>query len=68
MKNPKASKKPLLLADASSPSANPTHDEIAHRAYSIWEEQARPQGQDSAHWFQAESELRQAQEQRAARR
>jgi hypothetical protein len=30
---------------------------IRQRAYSIWEEQGRPQGEDMRHWLQAWQEL-----------
>jgi hypothetical protein len=33
---------------------------IAARAYDIWEQAGRPEGQELEHWFQAESELRQS--------
>lgn len=32
-------------------------DDVARRAYSLWETQGRPHGQDKAHWEQAEREL-----------
>jgi hypothetical protein len=34
-----------------------THDDIARRAYEIWERRGKPQGQDSIIWHQAETEL-----------
>ncbi len=33
------------------------HERIAHRAYRIWEEAGRPEGQDAEHWAAAEAEL-----------
>ena len=30
---------------------------IARRAYELWEQAGRPQGQSAAHWYQAEAEL-----------
>ncbi|HTL72264.1 MAG TPA: DUF2934 domain-containing protein [bacterium] len=39
----------------------PTRDEIAARAYQLWEKDGRKAGQDSKYWFQAENELRMAQ-------
>ena len=30
---------------------------IRERAYTIWEEQGRPDGRDREHWFRAESEI-----------
>lgn len=37
----------------------PSHDEIALCAMSIWIEEGRPEGRDLDHWFRAESRLRQ---------
>jgi len=37
--------------------AGSRHDEIAQRAYEIWERAGRPDGQAAQHWFQAEGEL-----------
>ncbi len=34
-----------------------TPDEVARRAYSLWETQGRPHGLDREHWEQAEREL-----------
>lgn len=31
--------------------------QVAERAYSIWEKEGRPNGQDVAHWLRAEAEL-----------
>jgi hypothetical protein len=42
------------------PPCEPTHDEIALCAMSIWEEEGRPQGRDLEHWLLAEARLRQA--------
>ncbi len=39
-----------------SPASDPeTKDEIAKRAYAIWEEEGRPHGRDYDHWHRAES-------------
>lgn len=35
----------------------PTRDEIAACAYSIWENEGRPAGREIAHWLQAEAHL-----------
>ncbi len=32
-------------------------DEIARKAYRLWEEEGRPEGRDKAHWHQAEQDL-----------
>jgi hypothetical protein len=29
------------------------HDDIATRAYYIWEQEGRPEGRDQEHWFRA---------------
>ncbi len=34
------------------------HDEIARRAYQIWQAAGCPSGRDREHWLQAEAELR----------
>jgi hypothetical protein len=36
----------------------PTHEQIAARAYEIWEAQGRPEGADRENWFEAERQLR----------
>lgn len=33
------------------------HEQVAQRAYRIWEEAGRPEGRDVEHWLSAESEL-----------
>ncbi len=38
--------------------AEPSLDSIALRAYEIWRETGSAHGDDQAHWFQAERELR----------
>jgi len=35
----------------------PTREEIARRAYQIWEQEGQPKGHESAHWLKAEAEL-----------
>ena len=37
----------------------PIHDDIARRAYQLYEERGREHGRDREDWFQAERELRQ---------
>ena len=41
------------------PRPEPTHDDIALCAMSIWEEEGRPQGRELEHWLLAEARLRQ---------
>lgn len=43
---------------AATPRPEPTHDEIALCAMTIWEEEGRPQGRDLEHWLLAETRLR----------
>jgi hypothetical protein len=38
----------------------PSHEDIARRAYQLYEESGRRHGHDQDDWFQAERELRQA--------
>lgn len=49
---------PLLLGNGSR--SEPDRAEIARRAYSLWEQQGRPQDQDLGLWLQAEAQLRQS--------
>jgi hypothetical protein len=35
----------------------PTHDEVARKAYEIYEKEGHPQGRDVQHWLRAESQL-----------
>jgi hypothetical protein len=37
--------------------ARTMREQIAHRAYAIWEKEGRPHGQHEAHWFRAERQL-----------
>ena len=41
------------------PRPEPTHDDIALCAMSIWEDEGRPQGRELEHWLLAEARLRQ---------
>jgi hypothetical protein len=43
-----------------TPSREPTQDEIAACARSIWEAEGRPHGRDLEHWLMAEARLRHA--------
>lgn len=45
---------------AAAPHREPTHDEIALCAMTIWVEEGRPQGRDLEHWLLAEARLRHA--------
>ena len=35
-----------------------TYEQIAQRAYEIWEREGKPEGKEQEHWFKAEEELR----------
>jgi hypothetical protein len=37
---------------------NPTQEQIARRAYEIFEQRGRPEGCDLEHWLEAERQLR----------
>ena len=39
----------------------PSHDQIAQRAYEIFVEHGRPEGRDIEHWLEAEAQLKQQQ-------
>ena len=36
-----------------------TYEQIAQRAYEIWEREGKPEGREQEHWLLAEEELRQ---------
>jgi hypothetical protein len=36
-----------------------TNEQIAQRAFEIWDREGRPEGRDQEHWFRAEAELTQ---------
>ncbi len=46
---------------ATVPAVQITTEQIARKAYSIWEQQGRPAGMDSVHWLQAEQQLKSSQ-------
>ena len=35
-----------------------SYEQIAQRAFEIWDREGRPPGKDKEHWFRAEEELR----------
>jgi hypothetical protein len=39
------------------PRAEVQRQQIAKRAYALWEQEGRPDGRDLDHWLQAEAEL-----------
>jgi hypothetical protein len=42
------------------PAREPSHDDIARRAYALWEKDGRPFGRDLDYWLRAEADLRRA--------
>jgi hypothetical protein len=42
------------------------YDEIAKRAYELWEKAGKPVGRETEHWLQAENEVAQQQERNGA--
>jgi hypothetical protein len=50
------------LKESARALANADEDHIRTRAREIWEENGRPAGRDEEFWFQAEQELREAEE------
>jgi hypothetical protein len=53
----KESLAPVLSIVRDDRIARPSHDEIAHRAYEIWQETGCLNGYAELHWLQAEHEL-----------
>jgi len=52
---------PIATGDISNPvyrlAGDPTHDEIARRAYQLFEERGGEPGREWENWFRAEREL-----------
>lgn len=44
-------------SDSNGKGRTPTNEEIARRAYEIWQRDGCPDGCEQAHWYQAEREL-----------
>jgi hypothetical protein len=44
-------------ASGATAKAAPTAEQIAARAYAIWQETGCPEGCEQEHWYQAEAEL-----------
>jgi hypothetical protein len=42
------------------------YDEIAKRAYELWEKAGRPEGQETEHWLKAETDVMQRQSARGS--
>lgn len=50
-------KKDVDASSAPGTGVRPTYDQIAARAYVVWERRGKPQGQDMINWREAEAEL-----------
>jgi hypothetical protein len=48
---------PAAAKQATEAKRTPTSDEVAARAYAIWEENGCPEGTEQEDWYQAEREL-----------
>jgi hypothetical protein len=59
MKKARKAKNPPSPKDSSVTPAAPTREEIAACAYSIWEQEGRPEGREVEHWLAAEIQLHQ---------
>lgn len=58
MSRPKPSHESEAQSTLDAPGAHPTHEEIAIRAYEMYEAEGRQEGRDGDHWLAAEQELR----------
>ncbi len=47
-------------ATKNKPETKPAHDEVAKKAYAIYQEEGRPQGHADEHWSEAEAQLHNA--------
>ena len=54
----KVEKKPAVAGSAKAKGPEPTYEQIAIRAFALWEKQGRPEGQQMENWLEAEKELR----------
>ena len=57
----KATAKPARKTVPAQSASPITSDQIARRAYLIWEQQGRPAGKEREHWLLAEQELKSSQ-------
>ncbi len=67
MKKVKSNKGVALKLSENGSDRQPTHDEIASHAHSIWVSAGRPHHYDLDCWLKAETELRLGQQQASAR-
>jgi hypothetical protein len=58
MKKSKNPKKTPSLKASPSLMAEPTREEVAAAAHSIWEQEGRPEGRAVEHWLKAEIQVR----------
>jgi hypothetical protein len=58
MTKPKHHETPDTPSSLDAPGEHPTQEEIAVRAYEIYEAAGRPEGRDGDHWLEAEQELK----------
>jgi Protein of unknown function (DUF2934) len=58
MTKPKSHLEPSDPSSLDAPGEHPTHEEIAIRAYEIYEAAGRTEGHDGDHWLEAEKELK----------
>ena len=47
----------FMLEEAGLTMSEPQEEAIRERAYTLWEQDGRPEGRSLAHWFKAEAEL-----------
>jgi hypothetical protein len=59
VQNPPANTTVATEKNGQKPTTNsrPTTEEIAARAYKIWQQQGCPEGREEQHWWQAEQEI-----------
>jgi hypothetical protein len=48
----------VSLGPRAAPRTQPTEDEIRARAYALWEQAGRPEGDGAQFWMEAEKELK----------
>lgn len=55
----KPSNHPTKKSDSATtkPAPKPAHDEVAKKAYALYEKAGRPQGHDKQNWMAAEAEM-----------
>lgn len=55
---PSSTPRSKTKASPTSESWTPTHEQIAKRAYQLWQERGQAHGQDIQDWLNAEAQLR----------